>query len=107
MSEKSEISSKEKEERILVDKENKFSSTFSTYLTLLGYSIGIADFWRFPFLLYRNGGGICFFFIFTKITFFTMFACFNIRKCNSSISSRYIQQKANVFLLLFKYLLMM
>ncbi|KAL4224015.1 Sodium- and chloride-dependent GABA transporter 1 [Mactra antiquata] len=36
----------------------KFSSTFSTYMTLLGFSIGMSDFWRFPFLAYRNGGGI-------------------------------------------------
>ncbi|XP_060558114.1 sodium- and chloride-dependent glycine transporter 1-like [Ruditapes philippinarum] len=35
----------------------KFTSTFSTYMTLLGYSIGMSDFWRFPFLAYRNGGG--------------------------------------------------
>lgn len=37
----------------------KFTSTFSTYMTLLGYSIGMSDFWRFPFLAYRNGGGKC------------------------------------------------
>ncbi|WAR03414.1 S6A14-like protein [Mya arenaria] len=35
----------------------KFSSTFSTYMTLLGYALGFADIWRFPFLVYRNGGG--------------------------------------------------
>ncbi|XP_060555847.1 sodium- and chloride-dependent glycine transporter 1-like isoform X2 [Ruditapes philippinarum] len=57
MSEKFENSSKDKNVRKLVENDNKFSSTCSTYLTLLGYSIGIADFWRFPFLLYRNGGG--------------------------------------------------
>ncbi|XP_052801546.1 sodium-dependent proline transporter-like isoform X2 [Mya arenaria] len=34
-----------------------FSSTCSTYMTLLGFSIGMSDFWRFPFLAYRNGGG--------------------------------------------------
>ncbi|XP_053374952.1 sodium- and chloride-dependent neutral and basic amino acid transporter B(0+)-like [Mercenaria mercenaria] len=38
-------------------KENKFSSTCSTYLTLFGYSAGLSDIWRFPFLAYRNGGG--------------------------------------------------
>lgn len=37
--------------------EFKFTSTFSTYMTLLGYSMGMSDFWRFPFLAYRNGGG--------------------------------------------------
>ncbi|KAH3885126.1 hypothetical protein DPMN_009116 [Dreissena polymorpha] len=36
----------------------KFSSTFSTYMTLLGFSVGMSDFWRFPFLAYRNGGGL-------------------------------------------------
>ncbi|WAR03411.1 S6A14-like protein [Mya arenaria] len=35
----------------------KFSSTLSTYMTLLGYSLGFSDIWRFPFLAYRNGGG--------------------------------------------------
>ncbi|XP_060553137.1 sodium- and chloride-dependent glycine transporter 1-like [Ruditapes philippinarum] len=35
----------------------KFTSTFSTYMTLLGYTVGMSDFWRFPFLAYRNGGG--------------------------------------------------
>ncbi|WAR01351.1 S6A15-like protein [Mya arenaria] len=36
-----------------------FSSTCSTYMTLLGFSIGMSDFWRFPFLAYRNGGVLC------------------------------------------------
>ncbi|XP_053376578.1 sodium- and chloride-dependent glycine transporter 2-like [Mercenaria mercenaria] len=45
------MSAKDETEKI------KFTSTFSTYMTLLGYSIGMSDFWRFPFLAYRNGGG--------------------------------------------------
>ncbi|WAR03393.1 SC6A5-like protein [Mya arenaria] len=35
----------------------RFSSTLSLYMTLLGYSLGFSDIWRFPFLAYRNGGG--------------------------------------------------
>ncbi|XP_045209183.2 sodium- and chloride-dependent glycine transporter 2-like [Mercenaria mercenaria] len=35
----------------------KFASTFSSYITQLGHSLGMSDFWRFPFLAYRNGGG--------------------------------------------------
>lgn len=54
-------SSEQDEEKCQISRQkedNKFSSTFSTYLTLLGYSIGLSDIWRFPFLAYRNGGGI-------------------------------------------------
>ncbi|XP_045173767.2 sodium-dependent proline transporter-like [Mercenaria mercenaria] len=35
----------------------QFSSTFSSYLTLIGYALGMGDIWRFPFMAYRNGGG--------------------------------------------------
>ena len=40
-----------------VEKKVEFTSTFSMVVTLLGFSIGMADAWRFPFLVYRNGGG--------------------------------------------------
>lgn len=39
------------------EKVNKFSSTFSTYLTLYGFTAMTADLWRFPFLVQRSGGG--------------------------------------------------
>jgi hypothetical protein len=42
----------------------KFTSTFSTYMTLIGFSVGMSDFWRFPFLAYRNGGGKILFYFF-------------------------------------------
>jgi SNF family Na+-dependent transporter len=54
-------SPEDKRKKMAVNSENKFSSTFSTYLTLLGYSLGMSDIWRFPFLLKRNGGGIVYF----------------------------------------------
>ncbi|XP_045172536.2 sodium- and chloride-dependent glycine transporter 2-like isoform X2 [Mercenaria mercenaria] len=35
----------------------RFTSKFSTYLTLLGFSVAASDIWRFPLLVNRNGGG--------------------------------------------------
>jgi len=49
-------------------KKIQFSSTCSTYMTLLGFSLGMSDFWRFPFLAYRNGGGL----YMTRQSFYTI-----------------------------------
>nr|WLN44347.1 AAT8 [Sinonovacula rivularis] len=38
-------------------KKHKFGSSVTTIVVLLGYSLGSSDFWKFPFLVYRNGGG--------------------------------------------------
>jgi len=37
----------------------KWSSKLDFYVTLLGYSFGLPDIWRLPYLAYRNGGGLC------------------------------------------------
>lgn len=35
----------------------KWSSHLDFVVTLLGYSLGMADVWRLPYLVYRHGGG--------------------------------------------------
>ncbi|KAL4234420.1 hypothetical protein ACF0H5_006067 [Mactra antiquata] len=35
----------------------QFSGSCSFLVSLLGYSMGTSDFWRFPYLVFRNGGG--------------------------------------------------
>ena len=41
-----------------VEEKEKWSGKFAFLFTLVGYSAGTADFWRFPFLAWRNGGGM-------------------------------------------------
>ena len=38
-------------------KKLKWSSRFEFIVTLLGFSLGLGDIWRVPYLTYRNGGG--------------------------------------------------
>lgn len=38
-------------------KRDQFSGSCSFMVSLLGYSMGTSDFWRFPYLVFRNGGG--------------------------------------------------
>ncbi|XP_053402870.1 sodium- and chloride-dependent glycine transporter 2-like [Mercenaria mercenaria] len=38
-------------------KKSQFSGSCSFMVSLLGYSMGTSDFWRFPYLVFRNGGG--------------------------------------------------
>lgn len=38
-------------------KKIQFSGSCSFMVSLLGYSMGTSDFWRFPYLVFRNGGG--------------------------------------------------
>lgn len=35
----------------------QFAGSCSFLVSLLGYSMGTSDFWRFPYLVFRNGGG--------------------------------------------------
>lgn len=39
------------------EKKMTFSGSCSFMVSLLGYSMGTSDFWRFPYLVFRNGGG--------------------------------------------------
>lgn len=45
------------DERTDKEKKVQFSGSCSFMVSLLGYSMGTSDFWRFPYLVFRNGGG--------------------------------------------------
>ncbi|XP_033748222.1 sodium- and chloride-dependent glycine transporter 2-like [Pecten maximus] len=39
------------------EEKGKWASKFESLVVLLGYSIGLPETWKLPFLVYRNGGG--------------------------------------------------
>ena len=39
------------------DEEDAFNSALQYWLSCIGYAVGYGNIWRFPYLLYANGGG--------------------------------------------------
>ena len=38
-------------------KENEWGSNISFILAMIGSSVGLGNIWRYPYILYSNGGG--------------------------------------------------
>ena len=39
------------------EEEDAFNSALQYWLSCIGYAVGYGNIWRFPYLLYANGGG--------------------------------------------------
>jgi len=37
---------------------SRFSNNLQFWISCLGYAVGYGNIWRFPYMLYKNGGGV-------------------------------------------------
>lgn len=45
-----------------IPQRNNWTNKAEYILSMIGYAIGLGNIWKFPYIAYRNGGGIFFFY---------------------------------------------